>query len=102
MKLKQVKETLKHGEWILYLEQKVDVGVRTAQKFIRIATEFANTKSRSHFGTEKLYILLYFTKIEREEFIVKNQIDEMSTRELSEKIKELRIIKEEITRQLKN
>jgi len=90
VKLKQVKETLKHGEWILFLEHKVDVGVRTAQKFMRIATEFANTKSLSHFGTEKLYILLELTKIEREEFIVKNQIEVMSARELSEKIKAIK------------
>jgi len=89
VKLKQVKETLKHGEWIPFLEEKVNVSVRTAQKFIRIATEFANTKSLSHFETEKLYILLALTKMEREEFIEKNEIEKMSTRELTKKIKEI-------------
>lgn len=88
-KLKQVKESLKHGEWIPYLEEKVEVSVRTAQKFIKIATEFANTKSLSHLGTEKLYILLDLPKAEREEFIIANRTEKMSTRELTKKIKEI-------------
>ncbi|WP_298847014.1 DUF3102 domain-containing protein [Clostridium sp.] len=92
-KLKQVKQSLKHGEWIPYLEEKVEVSVRTAQKFIKIATEFENTKLLSCLGTEKLYILLGLPKTEREKFILSNKIETWTNRQLIKRIKEVNYTK---------
>lgn len=92
-KLRQVKKNLKHGQWIPYLEEKVEVSVRTAQKFIKIATEFENTKLYSCLGTEKLYILLSLPKNEREKFILSNKIETWTNRQLIKKIKEVNYTK---------
>lgn len=89
IKLKQVKESLGHGEWIPWLENEVDISIRTAQKFIKIAIEFKDitTKATSHLGSEKLYILTALPKDEREQFIANNLVERMSTRQLTQSVK---------------
>jgi len=57
-RLNQAKELVPHGEWGKWLEEKVEFTQRTAQKFMRIAKEYANTNASSFLGTEKLWLLL--------------------------------------------
>ena len=93
-RLVEVKEQLPHGEWGKWLEEKVDFTDRTAQRFIKIANEFPT--SMSHLGTGKLFKLLDVPQDQREDFIQSNPIDEMTTRQLAQAIKD----KKEVERQL--
>ncbi|APU60760.1 DUF3102 domain-containing protein [Clostridium botulinum] len=83
-----IKMSLPHGEFGEYVEEKVGFSQRTAQKFMKIAESFHDANAPSCLGVEKLYLLTTIPEKEREEFIVQNNIEEMSTRELKKKIKE--------------
>lgn len=91
-----VKESLPHGEFGKYLAEKVDFTDRTAQKFIKVAEEFANTNTYSDLPVSKLYALLDLPPEEREDFIKSNPVDEMSTRELQKVIKEKQNLEEKL------
>lgn len=95
-RLNKAKEMLPHGEWGKWLEQEVDFRRETASRFMRVAREFSNVTSISHLGTGKLFALLDVPQPEREEFIESNPVDEMTTRQLQQAIKE----KKELERQL--
>lgn len=83
-----VKSNLPFGEWGNYLKQKVDFTDRTAQKFIKVAEEFGKTNTYSDLPVSKLYALLDIPESEREDFIKENKVDEMTTRQLQQAIKE--------------
>lgn len=95
-RLVEAKDLLKHGEWGKWLEEKVEFTQQTANKFMRCANEFSNMPSTAQLGTGKLFALLSVPQEDREDFIsqpheVNGQIktlEEMSTRELSQVIKE--------------
>lgn len=83
-----VKESLPHGEWGKWLSEKVDFTDRTAQRLMKVANEFSNTTALSHLSRSKVFALLELPREEREEFINSNSIDDMSTRQLQQVIKE--------------
>ena len=103
-RLKEAKEQLQHGEWLKWLENEVEFTDRTAQNFIRIAEEFTNTKALSYLGYTKCLNLLALEPNEREEFVntthnvngLHKTVEEMSTREMQELIKELKEAKAEL------
>lgn len=97
-RLIQVKESLDHGEWGKYLEDRVDFSQETARKFMQIANEYSNSNAglNLELGTRKLWLLLSVPSDQREEFISTPQelptgetktVDEMTTRELQAAIK---------------
>ena len=88
-RLIEAKEQLKHGQWGKWLEEKVDFSQRTANQFMRVATEFSNSQSISNLGTRKLFLLLDVPVDNREEFIDKNNLEEMTTRQLQKEVKNL-------------
>ncbi|ASN68264.1 hypothetical protein 10S11_2 [uncultured Caudovirales phage] len=92
-----VKESLPHGKWGKWLEEKVDFTDRTAQRFMKVASEFSNTTALSDLPKSKVFALLDLPQEERDEFIENNPINEMSTRELQKAIKE----KQELEKKLK-
>lgn len=83
-----VKEGLPHGEWGRWLKEEVDFTERTAQRIMRAANEMSNTTALSDMSRSKVFALLEMPKEEREEFINTNQIDDMSTRQLQQAIKD--------------
>lgn len=95
-RLIEVKENLGHGEFINWLENKVDFTERTAQRFMKVATAFSNTTSVSHLGNRKLFALAGLAEEDRQEVMQENDIENMTTRELEQVVKE----KKEIKRQL--
>ena len=97
-RLIEVKENLGHGQFLNWLEKSVDFTERTAQRFIKVATAFANTTPVSHLGSRKLFALAGLDEEDRQEVMQENNIEEMTTRELEQAIKE----KKEINRQLKD
>ena len=67
-RLCEAKELLPHGEWLPWLEQRVQFSERTAQKFMQLAREYeSNPKLASDLGSEKAFALLALPREEREE-----------------------------------
>lgn len=95
-RLIQVKEQLPHGEWGKWLEEKVDFKQTTATKFMRVANEFSNLHTYESLNQSKIFALLDIPQDQREDFIQSNPIDEMTTRQLQQAIRE----KKELERQL--
>lgn len=67
-RLCEAKELLPHGEWLPWLERRVQFSERTAQKFMQLAREYeSNPKLASDLGSEKAFALLALPKEEREQ-----------------------------------
>lgn len=67
-RLCEAKELLPHGEWLPWLEERVQFSERTAQKFMQLAREYeSNPKLASDLGSEKAFALLALPKEEREQ-----------------------------------
>ena len=97
-RLCEAKEMVPHGEWGSWLEKEVNFKQSTANNLMRIYTEYgdiqgelwgASAKSQT-FGNltySQAVALLAVPAEEREEFVEKNDVENMSTRELQEAIK---------------
>ena len=98
-RLVEAKEILPHGEWSEWLKNEVDFSQSTANKHMQLFKKFGSTQM-SIFGAElksetftnlsysHALKLLAVPDDEVEEFIKKNDIEDMSTRELDKLIKE--------------
>ncbi|MBU3098360.1 MULTISPECIES: DUF3102 domain-containing protein [Clostridium] len=87
-RLVSVKESLPHGEWGKYLEEKVDVSQWTANKFMKVAKENSNCGTFNNLNQSKVFALLSLPQEDRETFVKENPVNEMTTRELQKAIKE--------------
>ena len=87
-RLVEVKESLPHGEWGGWLKEKVDFTDRTAQRFMKVANEFSNATTLSDLPKSKAFALLDLPQDERETFVKENPVNEMTTRELQQAIKD--------------
>ena len=97
-RLCEAKEMIPHGEWGNWLEHSVNFKQSTANNLMKIYTEYgdiqgqlwgASAKSQT-FGNltySQAVALLAVPAEEREEFVEKNDVENMSTRELQEAIK---------------
>lgn len=92
----EAKAMLEHGEWLPWLNEKVEFSERTANRFMRIAKEYSNPTLVSDLGARKALALLALPEAERKEFLSethlvdgeeKNVID-MSSRQLEQAIRE--------------
>lgn len=83
-----VKDGLPHGEWGKYLEEKVEFSQQTAQRFMKVATEFPNPSTLRNLSQSKVFALLSLPQEDRESFVKENPVNEMTTRELQQAIKE--------------
>jgi chromosome segregation ATPase len=98
-RLVEAKELLPHGEWGKWLEESVDYSQRTANNLMKIFEAYGD-KQLSLFGSEaksqalanlsytQAVALLGVPEEEREQFVHENKIEEMSTRELQQAIKD--------------
>ncbi|MDP4147102.1 MAG: DUF3102 domain-containing protein [Bacillota bacterium] len=91
-----VKESLPHGEWGNWLRDKVDFADRTARQFMKVAQEFDNSEIGMRLPISKVYALLDLPSEERENFVKENPVDEMTTRELQQAIKEKKALENKI------
>lgn len=99
-RLVEAKKLLNHGEWGKWLEEKVDYSQSTANNLMRIYTEYGESDQRSLFdspGKSQTFANLSYTQAlallaipaeERAEFAEENHVEDMSTRELQEAIRE--------------
>ena len=95
-RLLEAKAVLKHGEWLPWLSDRVDLSERAAQNFMRLAREWSNPQMLADLGASKALALLAIPAEDREEFISAahvvdggevKKVAEMSTRELDRAIK---------------
>lgn len=83
-----VKESLPHGEWGKWLKEKVDFSHTSANRFMQVAREFSNSPTLVNLPPSKVFALLDLPAEERDNFVKSNPVNEMSTRELQQAIKE--------------
>lgn len=95
-RLNEAKELLPHGEWGKWLEEKVEFSQRNANNFMRVAKEFSNSQTYSNLTQSKIFALLDVPQEERKEFIENNPVDEMTTRELQQVIKEKKELEKQV------
>ena len=92
----EAKDMLPHGEWLPWLNERVELSERAAQRFMRLAREWSNPTALSDLGATKALTLLALPVEDREQFMAethqvdgqeKNVID-MSARQLEQAIRE--------------
>lgn len=94
-RLKHVKGSLDHGEYLSWLEHEVEFSRQTAHKFMQAAEQFENVATSRHLETGKLFEMLSLpTSVDRQEFTEESHtvpssgesktVDEMTVRELRE------------------
>ncbi len=98
-RLAEAKEMLPHGEWGKWLAESVDYSQSTADNLLRIYKEYG-TQQESLFGNisnSEAFTKLSYTQAlallavpaeEREKFAEANHVEDMSTRELQQAIRE--------------
>ena len=84
----EAKDMLRHGEWLPWLSERVELSERTAQKFMKLAREWSNPNTLADLGASKALILLALPEGERDSFLEENNVIDMSTRQLEQAIKE--------------
>lgn len=85
-KLIEAKKQLSHGEWGVWLENRVKFSQRTANQFMRISKEFGSCpKLLTDLGITKICLLLDVPIEKRKDFIKNHDLKDMSTRELKGK-----------------
>lgn len=95
-RLIEAKEMLPHGEWLPWLEERVEFSERTARNFMRLAREWTNRQALADLGAAKALTLLALLPEERETFMAKSHlvggeektVVDMTSRELERAIKE--------------
>lgn len=95
-RLIKVKDNLPHGEYLNWLENKVDFSDRTARNFMKVATTFENWQPVANLGTRKLLALAGLDEEDRQEIMQENNVEDMTTRELERVVKEKKEIKEQL------
>lgn len=87
-RLNEAKAQLPHGEWLGWLQEKVDFSESTAQRFMRLAKEYENPSPVTDLGASKALALLALPPLQRDEFLEENDAAGMSKRELEKAVKE--------------
>lgn len=95
-RLIKVKENLEHGQFLNWLENKVEFSRYTANRFMKIATEFSNVSAVQHLGSKKLFLLAGLDEEDREEIMKENNVEDMTSRELEQVVKEKKEIKKQL------
>ena len=87
---------LPRGEWLPWLTERVEFSERQAQRFMKLAQEWANPTALSDLGATKALALLALPPEERQKFLSENHIVDgeeksvidMTSRELEKAVKE--------------
>lgn len=95
-RLIDAKNNLPHGEYLSWLENKVDFSDRTARNFMKVANTFENWQPVANLGTRKLLALAGLDEENRQEVMQENNVEDMTTRELEKVVKEKKEIKKQL------
>ncbi len=94
--LMEAKALLPHGEWLPWLNEKIEFSESTAQRFMRLARDWSNPSALTDLGATKALQLLALPESEREMFLHEtHEVDgeektviDMTSRELDRAIRE--------------
>lgn len=102
-RLNEAKAQLSHGDWLPWLNDKVEFSERTAQNLMRIAREYTNPQLVSDLGMQKAILMIGMgTEEEREAFVatphttstgVEKTVADMTTKELQQALADLAAVK---------
>lgn len=67
-RLVEAKAQLSHGEWLPWLEKKVEFSERSAQQYIRLWKEYGKSATVADLGVRKALVLLALPENERDSF----------------------------------
>lgn len=102
IKLKEAKEKVDHGQWEDWCSENLNYSKSKAEKMMKIATEYGDENSpyaKTYMCTDlsisKALRLLQIPESEVESFAEKNDIQDMTVKELEDKIKALKQEKED-------
>lgn len=106
-RLLEAKSLVPHGEWGNWLEEKVEYSQSTANNLMRIFEEYgskqlsifdnnANSQALGNLSYTQAVALLSIPQHERGQFIEEHDIENMSTRELQQAIKEKQELEEKL------
>ena len=84
----EAKDMLPHGEWLPWLNERVEFSERTARNFMRLAREWTNRQTLADLGAAKALTLLALPAEEREQFVEDHNVIDMSARQLKQALKE--------------
>lgn len=90
-RLTEAKQLVPHGEWGKWLKEQVDFEKSTANNLMNIYEEYGKNPNLQTFGNltySKAVKLLSVPSEEREDFVQKNDVENMTSRELDKAIKE--------------
>ena len=88
-RLSQAKEQVGHGEWIPWIEENLNYTRQTASSLIRVYESYPNGNTSLHLNFSKVLALTSIKdEEERQDFIDKHEVEDMTTRELQAEIKE--------------
>lgn len=94
--LTEAKQSLPHGEWLPWLNERVEFSESTAQRFMKLAREWSNPSALTDLGAAKALTLLALPAEEREVFMTEHHnvggeektVIDMTSRELEKAIRE--------------
>ena len=92
----EVKNNLEHGDFGRWLETEVSFSHYSANRFMKIAKEFSNSTSMCNLNSTKLFLLAGLDEEDRQEVMQSNNVEDMTTRELEQVIKEKKQIKKQL------
>lgn len=102
MKLKEAKEKVEHGHWEEWCSENLNYSKSKTEKLMKIAAEYgdenspyAKTYTCTDLSISKALRLLQVPETEVESFAEKNDIQDMTVKELEDKIKALKQEKED-------
>lgn len=101
-RLSQAKEQVNHGEWLDWVDKNLGYSERTTQQLIKISESFSNPNTFSDFSFSKVLALTSIKDEEdRQDFIEKHDVEDMTTRKLQAEIKKYKKSLEETEDELK-
>lgn len=92
-RLIEAKKLVGHGNWLAYLEEKVQFSRYTASRFMRAAEEFSNVSPVTHLEPSKVYLLLEAPPEDRD--ALAERAANMSKRELEAAVREANRLRKE-------
>lgn len=87
-RLSQAKEQVGHGNWISWIDENLGYSRQTASSLIRVYESYPNGKTSLHLNFSKVLALTSIKdEEERQDFIEKHDVEDMTTRKLQAEIK---------------
>ena len=102
-RLAEAKMQLSHGEWLPWLEEKVEFSERSAQQYMRLWKEYGKSALSADLSISKALVLLALPESEREDFTTgthsvngeEKTVSAMTVKELEKAIAERNAAREE-------